>query len=192
MKALMLLACMAVSYVAAAQESVYDYQGEVMTGPGGPETITAQLDLTGPISNPAVPLNFSVSVTGRSYTSPVIQVFCQVICSSAALPASFQLNEKNGQFISAYLNVSGIQGPSGTEVLGTLNIGRTGDSFKFTDVYFGNSPIFVSNSTPGIWKYMGAPELNAGGALSAIALLAVCLLMLTARRKSSTGLASAK
>jgi hypothetical protein len=137
-------------------------------------------------------LNFSLYITGKSYTSPVIEVGCQVVCSSAALPASFQINEKNGQFISAYLNVSGIQGPSGTEVLGTLNIGRTGDSFKFTDVYFGNSPIFVSNSTPGIWKYMGAPELNAGGALSAIALLAVCLLLLTERRKSSTGLASAK
>jgi hypothetical protein len=191
MKTLMLMACMAVSSVAAAQDTVYDYQGAVMTGVGGPETITAQLDLIGPVSD--LTFNVSVSIAGSSYSTQFPANGCSVVCSSAGSPMSFQFNEKNGKFVGADLTMANLPGPPyDNELLGVLSIGAKGDSLKFTDVYFGNSPISVSNSTPGIWKYMGAPELNAGGALSAIALLAVCLLLLTERRKSSTGLASAK
>ena len=176
MKTLMLMACMAVSSVAAAQDTVYDYQGAVMTGVGGPETITAQLDLIGPVSD--LTFNVSVSIAGSSYSTQFPANGCSVVCSSAGSPMSFQFNEKNGKFVGADLTMANLPGPPyDNELLGVLSIGAKGDSLKFTDVYFGKSPISVSNATPGIWKYMGAPELNAGGALSAIALLAVCLLM---------------
>ena len=160
-------------------------------GVGGPETITAQLDLLGPVSD--LTFNVSVSIAGSSYSTQFPANGCQVVCSSAGMPMSFQFNEKNGKFVGADLTMANLPGPpDDNELLGVLSIGAKGDSLKFTDVYFGNSPISVSNSTPGIWTEVRAPELNAGGALSAMTLLIVCLLMLTERRKSSTGLASAK
>lgn len=191
MKALMLIACMAVSYVAAAQDTLYDYQGAVMTGAGGPETITAQLDLMGPVSDLTFDVN--VSIAG-SYSEHFPENGCEVVCSSAGMPMTFQFNEKNGKFVGADLTMSNLYGtPPGDNVLfGSLSIGPKGDSLKFTDLDFGTSPISVSNSTPGIWTEMRAPELNVGGALSAMTLLVMCILMLTQRRKSSSGLVSAR
>jgi hypothetical protein len=181
MKTLMLLACMSVSSVAAAQDTVYDYQGEVMTGAGGPEIITAQMDFMGPVSD--LTFNVYINFTG-AYSEHLPANGCEVVCSSAGMPMTFQINEKNGQFVSADLSMTGFSAPSSLAyTVGTVNIGPKGDSLRFTDPDTGLSPISVSNSTNGIWTEMRAPELNAGGALSAMTLLASCLLILRGKRR---------
>jgi hypothetical protein len=184
MKALMLMACMVVSSAVGASEQVYDYQGLVMTGVGGPETFRAELDSFGPISNPSTAVGVTISFSGTYSGSYSVRPCPLNTCADPENTLIVQqINESHGQFTSADITFRGMYGGAGPVVDGIgLDIGRTGDSFVLQVI--GGPPITVvsaANSTPGIWTER-APELGANGAFAAMTLLAGCLLMSMGKR----------
>lgn len=180
MKTLLLMLCMVVSSAVGASEQVYDYQGQVMTGLGGPETFTAELDSFGPINNPSTAVNASISFSGAysgSYSvGPCPLNTCADIENTLLVQ---QIDLSQGKLIGADITFSGFFGKPGSIDGIELHIGRTGDSFDLIDI--GGAPpttlVSVANSTPGVWTER-APELSANGALSAMTLLAGCLFVL--------------
>jgi hypothetical protein len=171
-----------------AQDTVYDYQGHVMTGFGGPETLTAQMSFFGPLSNPDTLVSIKIDFYG-AYSQSFSDAGCIVIgCLAASEDLTWQINERNGKFIGADINFLGLYGKPGSYDEFALDIGPAGDSFNLS-VLSADGPtlVSVSNSTPGVWKEVRAnraPELNANGALSAITLLAGCLLISTGKRRN--------
>ena len=88
----------------AAQETVYDYQGAVMTGLGGPETLTAQMEFFGPVTNPATVTDVSISFSGP-YSGLYVSTTCVIgHCPTPGQPLELQINQTHGEFVSAYLS----------------------------------------------------------------------------------------
>jgi hypothetical protein len=167
-----------------AQETVYDYQGVVMTGLGAPETLTAQLVLFGPVTYPGTVADVSVGFSG-TYSGSIVNTTCIIgFCATPGVPLELQVNETHGQFVSAYINFSNIFSDQGVFYESNFDIGPKGDSLELATL-FGPNVVNVSNSTPGIWTEARAvaPELNADGTLCAITLLAGSLLLWTASRQ---------
>ena len=171
----------------AAQDTVYDYQGTVMTGLGAPETLTAQLEFFGPITDRSTVADVSISFSG-TYSGLYVSTNCAIaLCATPGLPLELQINQAHGEFVSAYLSLPHAFQDGDAFYDGNLAIGPTGDSLDLFDLNSSNDTkiVSVANSKPGVWREASvrAPELNADGTLSAMTLLAGCLLILTGKRR---------
>jgi hypothetical protein len=175
MKSALLVLCLT-SSIAFAQESIYDYQGHVMTGTSDfygqvipdSETYTASLTFHGLLTSPNTDFDVQVTSSGTSGTTRLIEYGC-------SMDGSCPFNNTT----SIILNKSGNTLKSADITIPDFNvvIGPKGDNIIAINLD-GVTVISVSNDTPGTW--MKVPELDASGAFGAITLLGACVLMVRA------------
>jgi hypothetical protein len=170
----------------AAQDTVYDYQGAVMTGLGAPETLTAQLEFFGPVTDRGTEADISVRFSGTQSGLYFSENCVIANCASPGVPLELQINQTHGKFVSAYLSLQNAFQDGDTFFIGNMAIGPTRDRLDLFDENNNDKQVVsVASSTPGVWREASvrAPELNTDGTLSAMTLLAGCLLILTGKRR---------
>jgi hypothetical protein len=183
MKKLLVMLCL-ISSTALAQESIYDYQGLVMTGTSDfygqvipdTETYTAALTFFGPLTSPSTAFDVLVRTTGTSGPSGELENGCLI---GGGCPAgTVILNTKGNTLTSADISIPDFN----------VVIGAKGDNIVLVDLT-GKTLISVSNSTPGTWSNATpgtttqAPELDPATVGGGATLLVGGLLVLRGRRQ---------
>lgn len=182
---MVVVAALGLACLSTHSQTTYDYQGKEMTGNGGVETYTASLEFLGPISNPNTVYDLNVGITGNTVNTGFGISGCTVGlsgtfgCSSNVEPMEVTLNTSGNKLISAdiFLGSDDDYSKLGYYYTTNVDIGSKGDSLTQSYNATGATFFSVSNATPGVWTEVRAPELSAGGALSAMALLGCCLLI---------------
>jgi hypothetical protein len=182
MKRLLLMLCL-ISSTALAQESIYDYQGLVMTGTSDwfgqvlpdTETYTASLTFHGPLTNPNTDFDLQVTAAGTSGRSSELVPDCLIGggCNSATVA----LNTEGNTLTSADITIPDFN----------VDIGAKGDNIIVVGLD-GTTLLSVSNNTPGTWTNATpgttkAPELDPATAGGGVTLLVGALLVLRGRRQ---------
>jgi len=170
-----------------AMAQTYDYQGNLMTGTGGVETLTASLTFLQPITNPNALINLSVDMSGSAFNHGLTCELCSVGESGGEVDRTFvAVNAPHGVFTSAVVDINVTSGTLGRQEPNVivLAIGPKGDSLQLESAPGDVTFLSVSNDTPGTWKEITVPELDPSVALGAITLLGAFALILEGRRRA--------
>jgi hypothetical protein len=178
---LLVVGMLAGPVVADAQEEVYDYTGNIMTGPAG---VSYSFDATMTVFYEGAPIFFSVDILNSH--GNILESFNDGVCTTACTMdgnLSGVYYTVNGQpNVSAFDNPGVFQGSIAFVDGSTyVDITPAGDSLG-SCALIGPSTLCsveISNTSPGVWT--SAPEISLNGTASAFTLLGCCLQILLSK-----------